>query len=29
VTHYYVEDEGETAPEGIRKTAQYLKKVRF
>jgi sugar phosphate isomerase/epimerase len=29
VTHYYVEDESPTAPEGIKKTAQYLKKVRF
>lgn len=29
VTHYYVEDESETAPEGIKKSAQYLKTVRF
>jgi len=29
VTHYYVEDESATAPEGIKKTAQYLKKVQF
>ena len=28
-THYYVEDESATAPEGIKKTAQYLKNVRF
>jgi sugar phosphate isomerase/epimerase len=29
VKYYYVEDESETAPEGIRKTYQYLKTVRF
>lgn len=29
VTHYYVEDESATAPEGIKKTAQYLKNVKF
>jgi sugar phosphate isomerase/epimerase len=29
VTHFYVEDESETAPEGIKKSAQYLKAVRF
>ncbi len=29
VTHYYVEDESERAPEDIKITAQYLKKVRF
>jgi len=29
VKYYYVEDESETAPEGIKKTAQYLKTVRF
>jgi sugar phosphate isomerase/epimerase len=29
VTHYYVEDESATALEGIKKTAQYLKNVKF
>jgi sugar phosphate isomerase/epimerase len=29
VKYYYVEDESETAPEGIRKSYQYLKTVRF
>jgi sugar phosphate isomerase/epimerase len=29
VTHFYVEDESETAPEGIKKSAQYLKTVKF
>lgn len=29
VKYYYVEDESETAAEGIRKTYQYLKAVRF
>ena len=29
VTHYYVEDESERAPEDIKINAQYLKKVRF
>jgi sugar phosphate isomerase/epimerase len=29
VKYYYVEDESPTAPEGIKKSAQYLKTVRF
>ncbi len=29
VKYYYVEDESETAPEGIRKTYDYLKTVKF
>jgi sugar phosphate isomerase/epimerase len=29
VKYYYVEDESETSPQGIRATYQYLKKVRF